>query len=869
MWGSNENMRWTGSAALAIVAAFAATPATAQAAKQTYDIPAQGLASALQAFARVSGRELLYSTEVVAGKRSAGLRGSYDPPEALTMLLRGTKLRFRATASGALLVEPQATGEAIAGSAATQNESAEIVVTGTNIRRVTPSSAPATVITRAEIAKTGYATVEDIFDDLPANSREINTDGGFATGVSRVALSNSQNASGISLRGLGPESTLVLLNGKRRPGNVGGRVFDISAIPLAAIERVEVVTGGRSAIYGSDAVAGVVNLVTRRDFEGAETDIYAGTADKGGQRIELSQTVGLQAERGGLVVAYDFARDWRLELKDAGLSGPSPFGVVPGRFDVRPDSKRHSLFAAGHFDLTDGIELYTDLLYTHDRNRSVISYAIPGAFEFAQASDVTSEQYSGVAGAKIDLGSDWQLDVSGTYGEVRNHQRTDTGDSATNRRTNATLAEFSAVADGRLLSIGGRDVRGAFGVAHRRETYRERNVTNGALVGDYGRNISSAFGEVLIPLVDKFEVSAAGRYDRYSDFGDTFNPQVGVSWKPVGGLNLRANWASAFRAPSLLDISLDNQVFLEDIPDPTAASGEATVLTWYGGNAGLRPERAKTWSLGFDYVPDFAPKARISLSYFNIRYRGRIDEPTQSNFTVLLDEANFASLIERAPSQAFADAVLQSALSGRLGDRGLINFTGLPFDPASQNLLTTFPGLIIFDNRRNNIGIDAISGIDLDMRADIPAGDNLFGVRLDGTFYLKGTRRTTPDSPAIQQIDRPGKPADFRLRGQLSWTRGALGLFTYANHVDSYRDTIANPARKVGSWTTFDLTARLDGDKLAAPGLLSKTTLTFSVDNIFDTRPPLFVSNDFGLGYDPANASPTGRYFSVRLNRKW
>src|SRR5207244_1423416 len=98
-----------------------------------------------------------------------------------------------------------------------------------------------------------------LFQSLPQNVNTITPAGQTATGTSSLATQNVQGATGISLRGLGPEATLVLLNGERRSGNVFGQVFDISAIPLAAIERIEIVTGGESAIYGSDAVAGVVN----------------------------------------------------------------------------------------------------------------------------------------------------------------------------------------------------------------------------------------------------------------------------------------------------------------------------------------------------------------------------------------------------------------------------------------------------------------------------------------------------------------------------------------------------------------------------------------------------------------------------------
>ena len=151
-----------------------------------------------------------------------------------------------------------------------------VEVTGTNIKRIDAETvAPVEVITREQIARTGQPTVADVLRNLPANS-------GGSFGES-FGNSFAPGAAGISLRGLGQKTTLVLLNGRRVAGygfaqNLQDSFVDLNAIPSSAVERVEILKDGASAIYGSDAIAGVVNIILRRDFSGVEASLSGGTA---------------------------------------------------------------------------------------------------------------------------------------------------------------------------------------------------------------------------------------------------------------------------------------------------------------------------------------------------------------------------------------------------------------------------------------------------------------------------------------------------------------------------------------------------------------------------------------------------------------
>ena len=151
-----------------------------------------------------------------------------------------------------------------------------VEVTGSNIRRVdSETPAPVQVITREEIERTGAQNVNEVMRLIPANSA-VAYDDTFISGF-------SVGSAGVSLRGLGQRSTLVLINGRRMVNygfaqNIQDTFVDLNSIPLAAIERIEVLLDGASAIYGSDAIAGVINIIMRKDYQGAEVSGTLGYA---------------------------------------------------------------------------------------------------------------------------------------------------------------------------------------------------------------------------------------------------------------------------------------------------------------------------------------------------------------------------------------------------------------------------------------------------------------------------------------------------------------------------------------------------------------------------------------------------------------
>jgi outer membrane receptor protein involved in Fe transport len=187
----------------------------------------------------------------------------------------------------------------------------QVVVTGSRIRRVDEATAsPVFTLDREAIAEQGVSTIGDLLQQIPAVS-------GAATNP-QVNNGGGTGASTIELRGLGTQRTLVLLNG-RRLGNLGyaNQGADVNVIPANLIERVDVLKEGAGAIYGSDAVGGVVNFITRTDFDGMELNYDYGISSRGdGDLNTVSLAWGADNERGSVVLSGTYQKQESISSGD-------------------------------------------------------------------------------------------------------------------------------------------------------------------------------------------------------------------------------------------------------------------------------------------------------------------------------------------------------------------------------------------------------------------------------------------------------------------------------------------------------------------------------------------------------------------------
>jgi len=204
-----------------------------------------------------------------------------------------------------------------------------VEITGSNIKRINAETvAPVEIITREQIERTGQPTIADVLRNIPGN-----------TGSFGESFSNSfaPGAAGISLRGLGQKTTLVLVNGRRMAGygfaqNLQDSFVDLNSIPSSAVERVEILKDGASAIYGSDAIAGVVNIILRRDFKGLELSVRGGAFEgKNDYAANISGGFGdLGSDKFNVFGVLDFYKRDFLSQKDVEFTKSRDFRDLPG-----------------------------------------------------------------------------------------------------------------------------------------------------------------------------------------------------------------------------------------------------------------------------------------------------------------------------------------------------------------------------------------------------------------------------------------------------------------------------------------------------------------------------------------------------------
>ena len=868
--------------------------------KIEFDIAAQDLGEALTEFGVQSGADVLFKDSDIRGKLTDGVTGAYTTDQAIEVLLDESGVKYLRNDSGTLLVgetyirqselrdgrfrvaQLDQEDSADVATASNRNDRGdeltrdEIIVTGTNIRGIAPDSSPSFSFDRDDIAQTGATTTQAFIQTLTPN---------FAGGANEFSLgAPNDNASqenlgfgsSVNLRGLGSGSTLVLVNGNRLAPSSGiGDFVDISMIPLSAIERVEVLTDGASSIYGGDAVAGVVNFILREDFEGAETLVQFGSVTEGElKEYRVGQSFGHRWNTGNAMVSYEFLDRGNLPAEDreftAGANSP---------FDLLPEQTRHSVFANVNQELTDGIELSVDALYS-DRDTLKFTTATAGN---TLRDEINNEQYAINGGLEVSLFSDWVLETVGSYSKVNIFQ--DRSINNVNQRDiDSSQWSINGSASGSLFEAFGGSVKTAIGVQYRDEQFSNFDVDQGAIDRDAERDVFAAFGELFIPLVsesnrvsgvERLEVNVSGRYEDYSDFGDTFNPKVGLLWSPVNGLNLRGSYGTSFNPPDLGRVGAVDTVvnaFTNDITNSFFNFGvevpnSDVALLRQGTSDSLEAEESETWTAGFDINANSAyGEFSLSGTYFDIEFDGRINDPVVPGglFNVL---NLFLSGSNQVPDglvvQNPAGAEVSSLISLAQTQSGFNDFFGVFTGPDNVGFIVNF----VDDNRAKT----NVNGFEVDGRfqTETSYGDLWFS--LTGTYIAEFSTQNDANTPAVDVVDTVFNPAELKLRGGAGWSLNGWNVSTFVNHVGAYEDIRPDPAVRVDAFTTVDLTASYSFSDDNQSGLLSGVRLAATVSNLFDENPPSIQSEpSFGvLGFDPTNASALGRFITVQLVKQW
>ena len=709
----------------------------------------QPLADALEAYAKASGYQLIYRSDLTAGLTSTGVPPNTPPAEALRQLLRGTDLQFSFVNSKTIVIwrsksgtehsksasEPvpqgsdltpadvgshkdtqpdvpdrrdpnhgqmgrsagvdelfpacgsAAPGEACPRDAITRSRLAleEVLVTGTRQSglQIVASPAPIQRISAESLLQAGGS--QDLMGTLAQAVPSMTMQ---AYGVDMAAQTLQAK-----LRGLSPNDVLVLVDGKRRHTTAnlavasgspyqGGAGVDLNFIPIDAIDHIEVLTQGAAAQYGTDAIAGVINIILKKKSSGASVrGTYGSYYGGDGSTSAISTNIGLEPYSGAYINITAEVRNHghsNVGAIDERLIDPANLATYPGSNmtelpgypylnRVEGDAETHLklLSVNAGFDFDGGTQFYTCTTYGRKEANSYENYRLPTKVQYTDPvtgltsfpfpfgfnpREATEERdYSATAGLRGSL-AEWKWDLSSTYGVDR--ILLSTLDSA-----NAGLFALTGTPtpsnyyDGFLeatqwtttLDVN-RDfdvnlaspLNVAYGLEYRRATYaigagNPASYLNGGAqsypgftptdAGSNSRKNYAGYVDLAVKPIPKLRIDAAGRYERSTDFGSTTIGKLTGRYDFTPEFAIRATVNNGFRAPTLAEefYSSTNVTPHSALVQLPPDSAGGRLL---GLGNGLKAEKSVAYSLGAVLRP--LPSLTMSLDFYQITITDRI-----------------------------------------------------------------------------------------------------------------------------------------------------------------------------------------------------------------------------------------------------
>jgi iron complex outermembrane recepter protein len=848
---------WTVSAAVIAISIAAPAPAFAQDRIYIFDIPAQDLGSSIRTFAKVTHSQVSFNGDSLKGKRGNALKGPYAAPDALREIVRGSGVEFQQAKPG-LFVITSTVGNASTGATKAPSSgegAAAIVVTGTRIRGGrTPS--PIITIDSKQIHEEGLTDLGQVIRSVPQNFR-----GGQNPGViGAFGSSSNQDMTGgsaLNLRGLGPDATLTLLNGRRLPYDGFTQAVDISAIPVEAVQSIEIIPDGASAIYGSDAVGGVANVILKRDFDGLTVGArYGGATDGGLATGEFTATGGATWKGGGLIATVKSASVDPLYARQRSYTSylAEPYTIYNG------SHSRNALISA-HQSIGDAIQIKVDALRTYRNLDKQVSVNDASYYRYDPKTSIALIAPSVI----ISIWRDWSLNGSAVFGKDNNidkrHLASGTGSSlVTLDHYDNGSHSYEIGAEGPLFPLEGGLARLALGIGQRKDEFRYYSETSAVRYGGSER-ARYAYAELDLPFVspssnvagvDRLELSAAIRGEDYASFGRVTTPKLGFIYAPTRDVAVKASWGRSFKAPTLIQRYLNKTAFLWNA---SAVGGggyapDATALMSYGGNLDLKPERARTWTASMDVHPQIVPGLNVELTWFNIDYTDRVVVPIISYAQALSNPA-YSEFVTVSPTAAQIDELLSSYGSA------FYNLSGGGYDPTKV--------VAILRDQYINVARQKIHGLDLSGSYAFNLGTGHVIVR-GSASWLASKQQTSPTEPAFALAGTAFNPAKFNGRIGAVWTSRGLSASAFANHTSGVITDWTSPMGRTDSFTTVDATLSYNTGTRA--GALSGLTLTLSGQNLLNRAPPLYAAEvSTFVPYDATNYSAVGRFLSASISK--
>lgn len=869
----------------------ASTTALAQSSSQAgFYIPEQPLSAALKAFADQAGMQLLYRQEDIKGLVSHSIAGKMSKRDALEQLLQGTTLEIVYSSENAATIREKgssrSSNEKKGAQASTEIETPlratpapfhqhvdapeqmeGVIVTGTRIRGAEQAS-PVVTINQDDMRMQGQTDLGQVARALPQNFAG-GQNPGISLGAGGINNQNITGSSSLNLRGLGQDATLTLLNGARLPYDGFTQATDVAMVPIAAIDRVEVLLDGASAIYGSDAVGGVVNLILKRDYNGAEVSARWGEATNGGfLQHQYTGIAGTTWSTGGFMVTADYNQNSGVVAAQRNY-----LSALPADMSIYPSSKQTGGLLSGHQRIGENVELTVDAFYTKRKGDQFADFADFAGYSIDARRDTT---IWGIAPAlRLDLPNDWSLRFSAALGE--NEADSDQiaflpGGTPLFRQFFCQCNDAKSVSvdsEGPLFSLPGGEARLAFGGGWRGNKFRSTDLLAGTTTTEGSDNSRFVYGEIYLPLISEqqeipvvhqLSISGAARHEDYNSFGGTTTPKFGMVWGLTRDIEFKASWGRSFKVPTLLQ-QYDRTTL--DLLNPAQLGGTAYPIGsgaffLQGGNPGLTPERARTSTAGFAIHPESLPGLHLDANWFDINYTNRIVQPFNSIQLALSDASNFG-FVTFNPTVADQNAAFTVA-----GQAVGTFFQGTPPPPIGPYDPSRIVAIV--NDRYVNSAAQHVHGVDLSASYAMDLLGGSFNVKAAGT-WLKTTQKLTALAPDTVLTGFVFYPAEYRWRIGGLWSKGGLALSTTVNQTGGVRNNLFPGDVKGDSFTTVDVA--LDYVlKLSSPG--SELQFDIGVQNFFNQRPPYMQPVvPVYVSYDSTNYSPLGRVVNFTLTRRF
>lgn len=767
-----------------------------------------------------------------------------------------------------------------------------LIVTGTRVadRTVAESQSPIDIVTPEALQSTGT--------------------GELATALARVLPSLNfprpalvDGTSGVrpaQLRGLSPDQVLVLVNGKRYHSSAainlngsmgrGSSAVDLNTIPIAAIERVEVLRDGASAQYGSDAIAGVINIVLKGAGKGGSLGVDYGKYSAGdGSQYKLSGDAGVSFAdgRGTLHVAGQIDKQNETNRSGAYLGGavnndgtPNTTGNYPDvgqkTFIIGdPEVQAEAVSANGEFAFSNAVTGYATALASnrdidsyafyrsknHNGNGTLISQFYPDGY--VPVINQYSKDRTLLAGLKGATAGGFTWDVSYNYGYNKI-------DYATENTINYTLGSSSPTRfhDGALeytQNILNADftqplewglaypVTLSFGAEYRQEKWNQSPGEPGSYQGSgaqgFGgftpanavhadRHNYAVYAGLEADLTDKFSAGLTGRYEDYSDFGSKTSGKLSLRYAFTDKVALRATASNGFRAPSLAQQSfqaissiINSGVFYQSGTFP-ADSAAARAL----GSKPLKAETSTSYGLGLVLQP--TDQFSLTVDAYQIKIDDRI--LLSSNVSLRGNTAAQAVLSDLGLTGVDSFRYFTNAADTRTRGVDVVGTYTIPFAASALNLSASY-GYSKTDVQKLDASPSALT--DLGITTPLVARDEIG--RLEDSF---------PKDKAILSANWKATHWDLGL------TATRYGSFTVRNSSTAARDQ------------TYDAKWIVDASASYKP--TEQWTLTLGADNLLDTYPDKttnLANSTYGM-FPYSNYSPfgfNGAYVYGRIRYTW